>query len=180
MKHKKILAKIVSFMLAMCMMVGGISINAFAGSGLYPWDRTVPYGSTFHIFADDQNDKTQYGDDIYDSETLGTYSFNDARTHRFRIKFDFTRSNQDDGPINSPVKVTIKVTNASNGQVLINNKVAEPNSGSFNGSFDSGWVTGVSSGDKVKVWVDASTATGYSGNGKFRTVYFSDFQIYYD
>lgn len=177
MKHKKNFAKIVSFMLAMFILIGGGSTVAHANA-LYPWDRTVPYASTFHIFADNQNDPAQYADDIENEQVLGTYTLNDDRTNRFRIKFFFNKSEFDRGPANSLVKVRIKVTTLSNNKVVIDTTANPNNSGS--GSFDSGWITGIRKGERVKVWVDISTANGYQGNGNFRAAHFTDFQIYYD
>ena len=176
MKTKKIVTKIVTFMMAMCMLVGGFATVAHASAG-YPWNRTLIYGQAFHIFADDQNDSRQYGDDIENNATLGTYSFTDPRTNKFRVRFEFRKSDMDRGPANSNVKVRIRATKPDG--TLLFDRTQEPGSNG-EGVFDSGFIYGVRVGEGVKIWVDISNATGYSGNGNFRAAYFKDFAIYYD
>lgn len=176
MKNKKSFAKIVTFMLAMCMLVGSFATVAYA-NGLYPWNRTLIYGQSFHIFATDQNNSSQYGEDIENYETLGTYTLSDPRTNKFRVRADFRKSEYDRGPANSNVKLRVRATRA-NGKVLFD--ITKDPKADGTGIFDSDFIYGVSQGEKITIWVDASTATGYSGNGNFRTVRFDDFVIYYD
>lgn len=176
MKNKKFFAKIVTFMMAMCLLVGSLATVAHA-NGLYPWNRNLIYGQSFHIFATDQNNSGQYGEDIEDNETLGTYTFTDARTNKFRVRFDFKKSDFDRGPANSKVKVRIRATK-TDGTVLFD-RTQEPEANG-SGTFDSQFIYGVRQGEGVKIWVDISTATGSSGNGNFRAARFTDFVIYYD
>lgn len=176
MKNKKFFAKIVTFMMAMCLLVGSFATVAHA-NGLYPWDRDLIYGQSFHIFATDQNDSRQYGEDIENKETLGTYTFTDPRTNKFRVRFEFKKSDYDRGPANSNVQVRIRATKP-NGTLLFDETQKPDANGK--GVFDSGFISGVRVGEGVKIWVDISTAPGYSGNGNFRAARFTDFVIYYD
>lgn len=147
------------------------------GHASLPRSVTVPYGMTYHVFDANQYDTTYaYDQTIKNNQTLGTFTLSsDARIHRFKIKFWFEKSGSDTGPSGSLVKVTFKLTR---GNGTIQTYIVEPGVGNI-GIFDSEWYTSYP-GEQLTFWVDVSTATGYSGNGNYRTAYFYDFQVYCD
>lgn len=194
MKKKNFFAKIVSMISMLAIIVTCVAaipayamendssesdIQAYASNGYadIPTYVTIPYATTYHIFDADPNDGiNRYGYEFTNNKNLGTVTLaDDARIHRFKIKLWFAKGYSDNGPSDSLVKLTLKITRGNGTTKTV---VVEPN-GPL-GYYDSEWFLDAYAGEKITLWVDASTATGYTGNGNYRSLQFTDFQIYCD
>ena len=194
MTQKRTFGKMLSLALALVMMLSCIgATHAFAmendsadvnNSSI----ARIATGTTYVPYAtviEDYFTKSNFFRNTTDANQPNGYTFEinnvrastDARTHRLIFRFYFAKDITDNGIGN--VKLTVYAKKA-NGQVLKSNSVETPyvdTQGLTNGQF---FIEGVTPGETLHIWLDASTADGVTSNGNFRSIWVESGQVYCD
>lgn len=159
--------KVVSFLMAVVMLLGG-SIPAYAADTSRSGYLNLGYGEAKYLTVSTLVNHRTY---IY----IGTIKLpNDARVHRIIYKAAFVKSSDDAG-IGS---VDLKVQFRRNGSSIYDKTfTAGTNDAGVTGQQE---VTGVSMGQEIEVWLDASSTNPAQSNGNIRSILVNYFEVYTD
>lgn len=200
MTKKRSFGKMLSLALALVMMLSCVGVTQAFAMENDPADvgnsanARIATGTTYVPYAtvrDDYFTESNFFRNTTDATQPNGYVFelndvevdDDERVHRLIFRFYFAKSFLDNGI--GDVKLTV-YARKENGQILQSNSISTPyvdetvnggTKGLTNGQF---FIEGVSPGETLHIWLDASTADGVTSNGNFRSIWVESGQVYCD
>lgn len=178
---KKAFSKLTSLVLALTLMISCIGgTTAFAAevseSSTYSTNVNIPYAGEATNFL------RALGVSEYifrNQETMGTITMsNNPSTHRLVLSLACMKAASDNGI--GDVKLTIRLIR-SNGTYAFNKTIVCPyGAPAIYNSLNSGDNISVSPGERLTVWVDASSVNPSQSNGNYRSIDIYQLDFYSD